>query len=224
MLKELKREVYEQNLALVKSGLSVMSLGSVSAIDRDKGVVVVKPSGVPFDDLTADDMIVIDLMTRKVVGSKYTPAGDTPTHLYLYDAFKNIGGIVQSHSTYAVAWAQAGVELPVYGTTHATSFYGKIPCTRALTEEEVKKDYEKNIGKVIAETFASRSYEFTPAVLVKNHRPFTWGRSSEEAVRNAIALEEVARMAKITRDINPSVAEADAFLVEKYAGRRLGLR
>ncbi len=222
MLKELKREVYEQNLALAKSGLSVMSLGSVSAIDRDKGVVVVKPSGVAFEYLTPEDMIVIDLMTRKVVGSKYTPAGDTPTHLHIYDSFKNIGGIVQSHSTYAVAWAQAGLDIPVYGTTHATSFYGAIPCTRGLTEEEVKKDYERNTGKVIVETFANRSYELTPAVLVKNHRPFVWGRSCEEAVRNAVALEEVARMAKLTKDINPSVAQADAFLLEKYASRRLG--
>ena len=222
MLEDLKKRVFEQNLALVKHGLVVLTWGNVSAIDREKGLVVIKPSGVSYDTMTAEDMVVIDLMTQKVVEGKYRPSSDTPTHLYLYEKFPEIGGIVHTHSSYAVAWAQAGKGIPAYGTTHADAFYGDVPCARALTKAEVEKDYELNTGKVIVETFETIDYREMPAALVKNHGPFTWGATPEKAVENAVTLEEIAKMAIITRQIDSGVVGVDQYLLDKHYFRKHG--
>lgn len=221
MLEELKKRVCEQNLALVKHGLVVLTWGNVSAIDREKGLVIIKPSGVSYADMTADDMVVVD-MSGKAVEGKYRPSSDTPTHLYLYKAFPEIGGVVHTHSAYATAWAQAGRNIPPYGTTHADAFYGAVPCARALTETEVENDYELNTGKVIAETFANKDYCAIPAVLVKNHGPFTWGGSPEKAVENAVTLEAVAKMATETERINAKACEVDKYLLDKHYFRKHG--
>ena len=222
MLEELKQRVFEQNLALVKHGLVVLTWGNVSAIDREKGLVVIKPSGVPYDQMTAEDMVVVDVKTKQVVEGKWRPSSDLATHLYLYEAFASVGGIVHTHSTYAVAWAQAGESITAYGTTHADAFYGDVPCTRALTKEEVKTAYEENTGKVIAERFETLDYAAMPAVLVKNHGPFTWGATPEKAVENSITLEEVAKMATLTKQINPSAAAVDQYLLDKHYFRKHG--
>lgn len=222
MLEELKRRVFEQNLALVRHGLVVLTWGNVSAIDREKGLVVIKPSGVPYDGMTAEDMTVVDAVTGQVAEGRYRPSSDTPTHLYLYKAFPKIGGIVHTHSTNAVAWAQAGRSIPAYGTTHADAFYGAVPCARALTQEEVENDYELNTGKVIAATFARLDYEAVPAALVKSHGPFTWGKTPEKAVENAVTLEEVAKTAILTRAIAGEVEEADRYLLDKHYFRKHG--
>ena len=222
MLEGLKQRVFEQNLALVKSGLVVLTWGNVSAIDRDKGLMVIKPSGLSYDTMTADDMVIVDIITQKTVMSKYRPSSDTPTHLYLYEKFPNIGGIVHTHSTYATSWAQAGKPLPPYGTTHADAFYGSIPCTRSLTKEEIFDEYEKNTGKVIAETFEGLDYQAVSAVLVKNHGPFAWGKTCEKAVENAVTLEAVAKMAMHTQMLNPQVEEVDQFLLDKHYFRKHG--
>ncbi len=222
MLEELKKRVFEQNLALVKHGLVVLTWGNVSAIDREKGLMVIKPSGVSYETMKAEDMVVIDVITKKVVGSKYRPSSDTPTHLYLYEKFPEIGGIVHTHSTYATAWAQSGERIPAYGTTHADAFYGDVPCARALKKEEVEKDYERNTGKVIAETFAGLDYNAIPAVLVKNHGPFTWGATPEKAVENAVTLEAVAKMAIITRQIKAETPRVDEYLLDKHYSRKHG--
>lgn len=221
MLEELKQRVCEQNLALVKHGLVVLTWGNVSAIDREKGLIVIKPSGVSYDNMTASDMVVVD-MDGKVVEGKYRPSSDTPTHLYLYKAFKEVGGIVHTHSTYATAWAQAGREITPYGTTHADAFYGAVPCARALTEQEIKTEYEKNTGKVISETFEKKDYAAIPAVLVKNHGPFTWGATPEKAVENAVTLEAVAKMAIETERLNPQVKPVDKYLLDKHYFRKHG--
>ena len=222
MLEELKQRVFEQNLALVKHGLVVLTWGNVSAIDREKGLVVIKPSGVPYDQMTAEDMVVVDVKTKQVVEGKWRPSSDLATHLYLYEAFASVGGIVHTHSTYAVAWAQAGESITAYGTTHADAFYGDVPCTRALTKEEVETAYEENTGKVIAERFETLDYAAMPAVLVKNHGPFTWGATPEKAVENSITLEEVAKMATLTKQINPSAAAVDQYLLDKHYFRKHG--
>ena len=222
MLEELKQRVFEQNLALVKNGLVVLTWGNVSAIDREKGLMVIKPSGLSYDAMTADDMVIVDIITRKAVRSKYHPSSDTPTHLYLYEKFPNIGGIVHTHSTYATSWAQAGKHIPPYGTTHADAFYGGIPCTRSLTKEEVFKEYEKHTGKVIVETFERLDYQAIPAVLVKNHGPFTWGKTAKDAVNTAITLEEVAKMALFTRQIKPDAQRVDQHLLDKHYNRKHG--
>ena len=222
MLKELKERVFEQNLALVKHGLVVLTWGNVSAIDRDKGLMVIKPSGVSYENMQAEDMVVVDIITKKTVGGKYRPSSDTPTHLYLYEKFPEIGGIVHTHSTYATAWAQSGERIPAYGTTHADAFYGDVPCARALTKAEVEKEYEKNTGKVIAETFKSLDYNAIPAVLVKNHGPFTWGATPEKAVENAVTLEEVSKMAILTKQIQPQTTKVDEFLLDKHYFRKHG--
>ena len=221
-LQQLKKRVFEQNLALVKHGLVVLTWGNVSAIDREKGLMVIKPSGVSYDDMTADDMVVVDIITGKAVHSKYKPSSDTPTHLYLYNAFPNIGGIVHTHSTHATAWAQAGKDIPSYGTTHADAFYGPVPCARALTKAEVEGMYEMNTGKVIEETFKDKDYEAIPAVLVKNHGPFAWGKTCEKAVENAVTLEAVAKMATLTRIVNPESNEVDGYLSDKHYFRKHG--
>lgn len=221
MLEELKQRVFEQNLALVKHNLVVLTWGNVSAIDREGGFVVIKPSGVDYATMKAEDMVVVDL-DGKVVEGKYRPSSDTPTHIWLYKQFPQIGGVVHTHSTYATAWAQSGRSIKAYGTTHADAFYGDVPCTRALTKEEIDSEYELNTGKVIAETFEGKDVLAIPAVLVKNHGPFTWGATLEKAVENAVTLEEVARMAQLTESLNPQVKRVDQHLLNKHYNRKHG--
>jgi L-ribulose-5-phosphate 4-epimerase len=195
MLEELKKRVFEQNIALVKHGLVVLTWGNVSAKDPETGLIVIKPSGVPYDTMRKEDMVVIDLDGNKVEGD-LNPSSDLPTHLYLYREYPTLGGIVHTHSTYATAFAQSGRDITPYGTTHADAFYGSVPCSRELTDEEISDKYEWNTGKVIAETVSDP--DAIPAILVKNHGVFTWGASPEKAVENAVTLEEVAKMAQIT--------------------------
>ena len=201
MLEELKAKVCQANLDLVKHGLVIFTWGNVSAIDRASGLVVIKPSGVSYDNMKPSDMVVVDL-DGKVVEGDLRPSSDTPTHLVLYKAFPNIGGVVHTHSTYATAWAQAGRDLPSLGTTHADYFHDNIPCTRSMTKAEVFGEYEKETGNVIVERFKGMNPDDTPAVLVKNHGPFTWGTDADNAVHNAVVLEQVAKMAYIAMDIN----------------------
>ena len=219
MLEELKKRVYEQNIALVRHGLIILTWGNVSAIDRASGLVVIKPSGVSYDSMKAEDMVVVD-MDGKVVEGELRPSSDTPTHIELYRAFPNIGGVVHTHSTYATAFAQAGRDIPPYGTTHADVFYGSVPCAPALTKEEVEGEYEKNTGLVIVR--AVGDYEAVPAILVKNHGPFTWGKTPEKAVENAVTLEETAKMAVLTEKINPEVKEVDGYLLDRHYFRKHG--
>ncbi len=221
MLESLKEEVLRANLALPKHGLVVFTWGNVSAIDRSSSLVVIKPSGVDYDSMSADDMVVVDL-EGNVVEGRLRPSSDTPTHVYLYSHFPEIGGIVHTHSEWATAWAQAGVPIPCYGTTHADYFYGDIPCARTLTEGEVENEYEKNTGVVIAEAFAGRDVMATPGVLCHNHGPFAWGHNAAEAVHNAVVLEECAKMAVIARSINPSIAPAPSYLMDKHYFRKHG--
>ena len=219
MLEELKLKVYEQNLALVKHGLVILTWGNVSAIDRATGLVVIKPSGVDYATMKAEDMVVVDL-DGNVIEGNCRPSSDTPTHLELYKAYPEIGGVVHTHSTYAVAFAQAGRNITAYGTTHADAFYGDVPCTRALTQAEIKSAYEKNTGKVIVETV--KDYKAMPAILVKSHGPFTWGDSPESAVEAAVILEEVAKMATLTEQLNPTTARVDRYLLDKHYFRKHG--
>ena len=191
MLEELKKRVYEANMLLPKYGLVTFTWGNVSEIDRESGLFAIKPSGVDYDKLTPDDMVIMDLEGNKVEG-RYNPSSDTPTHLELYKAFPNIGGVVHTHSPWATSWAQAGRGIPCYGTTHADYMYGEIPCARCLTKEEIDGAYEKNTGLLIADLFKDKDYEAVPAVLCKNHGPFTWGKDGHDAVHNAVVLEEVA--------------------------------
>lgn len=221
MLEALKQKVYEANMELPKRKLITYTWGNVSGIDRETGLVVIKPSGVDYDVLQADDMVVIDL-EGNVVEGKYKPSSDTPTHLELYKAFPEVGGIVHTHSPWATSWAQAGRSLPCYGTTHADYFYGEVPCTRALTPEEIEEAYEKNTGTVIIETFEGKNPKFVPGVLCKNHGPFTWGKDAAEAVHNAVVLEEVSKMAYRTEHLNPGVAGAPHCLQEKHFMRKHG--
>lgn len=221
MLEDLKQYVFEQNLRLVKNNLVVLTWGNVSAIDREKNLVVIKPSGVSYDEMKAEDMVVVDL-DGNVVEGDYRPSSDTATHIELYKQFPNIGGVVHTHSTFAVSWAQAGKDIPPYGTTHADAFYGPVPCARSLTKEEINDAYELNTGKVIVETFKDRDYEAIPAVIVRNHGPFTWGKTASKAVENAITLEEVAKMAFITKSINPNVDNVDQYLLDKHYFRKHG--
>lgn len=223
MLEELKREVYEANMELPKRGLITYTWGNVSGIDQKSGYFVIKPSGVDYDKLSAEDMVVMDLNGNKIEG-KYKPSSDTPTHMELYKKYPEIGGIVHTHSPEATSWAQAGRSIPLYGTTHADYFYGEIPCARNLTPEEIKQAYEKNTGIVIIETFEKRGLNpmYTPAVLCKNHGPFTWGKDAAEAVHNAVVLEEVAKMAAKTELINPTVEPAPDCLKDKHFFRKHG--
>ena len=223
MLEELKKRVYEANMLLPKYGLVTFTWGNVSEIDRESGLFVIKPSGVDYDLLTPDDMVVMDLNGNKVEG-RYRPSSDTPTHLELYKAFPEIGGIVHTHSPHATAWAQAGRSIPLYGTTHADYFYGEIPCARSLTPEEIDEAYEANTGLVIIETFelAGLNPMYTPGILCKNHGPFTWGKDAAEAVHNAVVLEEVAKMATKTELINPKVQPAPDSIRDKHFFRKHG--
>ena len=223
MLEELKKQVYEANMELPKRGLVTFTWGNVSGIDREKGLFVIKPSGVDYEDLTPEDMVVVDL-EGNVVEGKYKPSSDTATHLELYKKYDQIGGVVHTHSTYAVAWAQAGRDIPLYGTTHADYFLGSIPCTRNLTPQEIDEAYEKNTGTVIIETFEERGLnpEYTPGVICKNHGPFTWGKNGAEAVHNAVVLEEVAKMAARAEQINPDIKAAPQSLQDKHYYRKHG--
>ena len=223
MLEQLKKEVYEANMLLPKYGLVTFTWGNVSGIDREKGLFVIKPSGVEYDKLTPEDMVVVDLNGNKVEG-KYNPSSDTATHVVLYNKFPEIGGVVHTHSSWATSWAQAGRDIPCYGTTHADYMYGNIPCARGLTQEEIDEAYEKNTGHVIVEEFEKRGidYNAVPAVLCKNHGPFTWGKDAFDAVHNAVVLDEVAKMAARTEMIHPEVTPAPQMLQDKHYFRKHG--
>ncbi|MBQ6755898.1 MAG: L-ribulose-5-phosphate 4-epimerase [Oscillospiraceae bacterium] len=220
MLEELKKRVLEANLLLPKYGLVTFTWGNVSGIDRESGLVVIKPSGVEYDGMTAEDMVVVDLDGNRVEG-KWKPSSDTATHVELYKAFQNIGGVVHTHSSYATSWAQSGRDIPCYGTTHADYFYGSVPCLRCLTKEEIDEAYERNTGKLIVENMLDR-YEATPAVLCKNHGPFSWGKDPVDAVHAAVVLEECAKMAYRTELINPNVKPAPQELQDKHYFRKHG--
>ncbi|MCQ2141166.1 MAG: L-ribulose-5-phosphate 4-epimerase [Bacteroidales bacterium] len=220
MLEELKKKVCKANLDLVKHGLVIFTWGNVSAIDPETKLVVIKPSGVSYDDMKPEDMVVVDL-DGKVVEGELRPSSDTPTHLVLYKEFPNIGGIVHTHSTYATAWAQAGMDIPNIGTTHADYFHDDIPCTADMTEEQVNGEYEAETGTAIVQRFESLNYIHTPGVLVKNHGPFSWGKDATEAVHNAVVMEQVAKMAFVSLTINPSLT-MNPLLVEKHFMRKHG--
>jgi L-ribulose-5-phosphate 4-epimerase len=222
MLQQLKKEVCEANLALVRAGLVVETWGNVSAIDRDRGLMVIKPSGVPYSKMKPSHMVVVDLATSKTVEGQLKPSSDTPTHLILYRAFKDIGGVAHTHSLYATAWAQACRPVPAFGTTHADHFHGAVPCTRQLRPSEIKSDYETNTGHVIVETFKGRDPLDCPAVLVASHGPFAWGSTAAEAVRNACILEHVIRMAAETLRVSPASKGIQTHLLNKHFRRKHG--
>ncbi len=217
MLEELKQKVYEANMELPRRGLVTYTWGNVSGIDRERGLFVIKPSGVEYDELRPEDLVVMDLEGNQVEG-ELNPSSDTKTHLVLYNAFPQIGGIVHTHSPYAVGWAQAGEDIPCYGTTHADYFYGSIPCARHLTQEELDEDYERNTGKIIVEEFRSRGIDpvAVPAVICHSHGPFTWGKDAAQAVYHAVVLEEVAKMAIFTRQVAPDAAPATQRSQDKH--------
>lgn len=221
MLEQLKQQVYEANLKLVEYNLVLFTWGNVSAIDRESGLVVIKPSGVDYAKLTADDMVVMNLNGEKVEG-RLNPSSDTPTHLELYRRFPEIGGVAHTHSTFAVSFAQAAADIPAYGTTHADFAFGSIPCTRDLTKEEIEGEYELNTGKVIAECFETRNidYNAVPAVLVRSHGPFTWGKDGFDAAKNSAILEEVAKMAYLSRTMDAE--PANEFIRHKHYFRKHG--
>ncbi len=221
MLEQLKKEVYEANMLLPKYGLVTFTWGNVSGIDRESGLFVIKPSGVDYDKLTPDDMVVMDLNGERAEG-RLNPSSDTATHLELYKAFLEIGGIVHTHSSWATSWAQSGRSIPCYGTTHADYFYGEIPCLRCLTKEEIDEAYEKNTGLLIVNEFKKRDVKAVPACLCKNHGPFAWGKNANEAVHNAVVLEECAKMAARTEMINSSVQPAPQELQDKHYYRKHG--
>lgn len=223
MLEELKKKVYEANMDLVRHGLVIFTWGNVSGIDRERGLVVIKPSGVDYDTMTPDDMVVVDLHTGEVVEGSLRPSSDTPTHLVLYRAWPEIGGVVHTHSTYATAWAQAGIDLPNIGTTHADYFHNAIPCTADMTEAEIKGQYELETGNVIVNRFRLGAINpvHTPGVLVKNHGPFSWGKDPHEAVHNAVVMEQVAKMAFVAYSVNPRLT-MNPLLVEKHFSRKHG--
>lgn len=223
MLKELREIVCQANLELVKRGVVIYTWGNVSGIDRERGLVVIKPSGVDYDGMTADDMVVVDLETGKTVWGKYKPSSDTATHLELYTAFDGIGGVTHTHSVNAVAFAQAGLDIPALGTTHADYFYGSIPCTRPLTKQEVEEAYEKNTGKVIVETIKNKGIDplAVPGIVVKNHGPFTWGTDAANSVYNAVVMETVAEMDIKTLALNPE-SSMPQYVLDKHYFRKHG--
>ena len=223
MLEQLKEQVYEANMLLPKYGLVTFTWGNVSAIDRESGLFVIKPSGVEYDRLTPEDMVVVDLEGNKVEG-KYNPSSDTPTHRILYNRFPDVGGIVHTDSSWATSWAQAGRDIPCYGTTHADYIYGEVPCVRCLTKEEIEAAYEENTGHLIVNSFREMGKDVmaVPAVLCKNHGPFAWGKDAHEAVNNAVVLEEVAKMAYRAETINARIQPAPQELQDKHYYRKHG--
>ena len=221
-LNKLKEAVCEANLALVRSGLVIQTWGNASGIDRERGLVAIKPSGVPYDGMKPEHMVAVSLETGKVVEGSLKPSSDTPTHLVLYRAFPTIGGVVHTHSLYATAWAQACRGIPSYGTTQADYWHGDVPCTRLLKPKEIKKDYEANTGYVIVETFRKLDPLQHPAVLVASHGPFTWGEDVQAAVHNAEVLEFVARLASETLRINPKAKPMQSILLDKHFLRKHG--
>jgi L-ribulose-5-phosphate 4-epimerase len=221
ILKDLKEAVLEANLELPKRGLVTFTWGNVSGIDRKQGLIVIKPSGVPYEELRLEHLVVLDLEGRKMEG-KLNPSSDTATHLVLYQNFKEIGGVVHTHSRWATLWSQAGKGIPAFGTTHADYFYGELPCTRKMTEVEIKGEYEKETGNVIVETFAGKNPVYVPGVLVNSHGPFNWGKDAHEAVHNAVVLEEVAMMAYYTVSLTPGIGPMDQVLLDKHFLRKHG--
>lgn len=221
MLEALKEEVYLANMELPKRGLVTYTWGNVSGIDREKGLFVIKPSGVDYEVLKPSDMVVVDLQGNVVEG-KLNPSSDTKTHVVLYNAFPEIGGIVHTHSPYAVGWAQAGESIPCYGTTHADYFYGSIPCARHLTQAELDEDYEKNTGIAIVEAFEGIDPMAVPGVICHSHGPFTWGKDAAKAVYHSVVLEEVAKMAAFTRMVNPNADPAPQRMLDKHYMRKHG--
>jgi L-ribulose-5-phosphate 4-epimerase len=222
MLEELKQKVCKANLDLVRHGLVTFTWGNVSGVDRETGLMVIKPSGVEYDTMTAEDMVVVSLATGQRVEGKWKPSSDTATHVALYNAFPGIGGIVHTHSRWATSWAQAGRGIPAYGTTHGDYFYGEIPCTRKMTPEEIAGRYEHETGNVIIETFEEKSADDIPAVLVHSHGPFTWGTDPHNAVHNAVVLEELAFMAFHTGTITPGKETMQQELLDKHYLRKHG--
>ncbi|MDR2840534.1 MAG: L-ribulose-5-phosphate 4-epimerase [Paludibacter sp.] len=220
MLEQLKKEVFDANLALVKHGLVLFTWGNVSAIDRKTNLIVIKPSGIEYDKMKVGDMVVVN-MAGRVIEGQYKPSSDTATHIELYRAFTDIGAVVHTHSTYATAWAQAGIDMPNIGTTQADYFSAAIPCTRDMTAEEIGNEYEKETGKVIVERFQNINPVNVPSVLVKNHGPFSWGKTAGEAVHNAVVLEQVAKMAQLSLQINPALT-MNSLLIDKHFFRKHG--
>lgn len=221
MLDELKQQVYEANMELPAKGLVTYTWGNVSGIDRERGLFVIKPSGVDYEKLTPDMLVVMDLNGKKVEGD-LNPSSDTPTHIELYKAFPEVGGIVHTHSPWATSWAQAGRSIPCYGTTHADYFFGDIPRARSLTADEINGEYEKNTGIVIAETFEGKNPIYVPGVLCTNHGPFSWGADAAEAVHNAVVMEEVAKMAYRCEHLKKDIGEAPQVLQDKHFFRKHG--
>lgn len=222
MLEALKKDVCQANLDLVKEGLVIQTFGNVSGIDRASGLVVIKPSGVPYDGMKPEHMVVVELETGKVVESNLRPSSDTATHLVLYRAFKDVGGIVHTHSLYATAWAQAKHAIPAMGTTHADYWHGEVPCTRLMTQEEITGEYEAKTGDVIVETFDGIDPMHKPAVLVASHGPFAWGKDAHDAVHNAAILEYLAKLASETLRINPATGTMQSVLLDKHFLRKHG--
>jgi L-ribulose-5-phosphate 4-epimerase len=220
MIKQLKQQVFQANLDLVKHGLVIFTWGNVSAIDRSKGLVAIKPSGVSYENMKASDMVVVNL-DGEIVEGDFKPSSDTPTHLVLYKNFENIGGVVHTHSAWATSWAQAGLGIPAIGTTHADYFYGEIPCTRKMTTAEIKGEYELETGNVIVERFAGLNPDQIPGVLVNNHGPFSWGKDANDAVHNAVVMEEVAKMTFRSLQLNPETKMNQA-LLDKHFLRKHG--
>ncbi|EMR2276930.1 TPA: L-ribulose-5-phosphate 4-epimerase [Klebsiella pneumoniae] len=220
-MQQLKQQVFEANMDLPRYGLVTFTWGNVSAIDRQRGLVVIKPSGIAYESMTVDDMSVVDLQGHVVEG-RWRPSSDTATHLALYRRYPDLGGVVHTHSTHATAWAQAGLAIPALGTTHADYFFGDIPCTRALSAQEVDEAYELNTGQVIIETLGEANPLHTPGIVVYQHGPFAWGKDAHEAVHNAVVMEEVARMAWIARGINPLLQPIDSWLMNKHFQRKHG--
>jgi L-ribulose-5-phosphate 4-epimerase len=221
MLNRLKQEVLEANLELPKRGLVTYTWGNVSGIDRERGLVVIKPSGVPYESLKLEHLVVVDMMGNVLEGD-LKPSSDTATHLVIYKNFQNVGGIVHTHSRWATIWSQAGKGIPHFGTTHADYFYGNIPCTRGMTEEEISQEYEEETGHVIIETFKGINPDYVPGVLVNNHGPFTWGKDPSASVHNAVVLEDIAMMAYYTYSLSPDIQPIKQYLLDKHFLRKHG--
>lgn len=221
MLEKLKKEVFDANIQLKEKGLIIYTWGNVSGIDKGSGLVVIKPSGVDYETMKPEDMVVVDL-DGKLVEGHYNPSSDTETHIELYKKYPEIGGVVHTHSTWAVSFAQAGLSIPAFGTTHADYFYGDIPCTRELSKEEINDNYELNTGRVIIETIADKNPMEVPGIVVKNHGPFAWGKTPADSVYNAVVLEKVSEMSYKTMTLNPQAPRVSQYLLDKHYYRKHG--